>query len=160
MNIRKATLQDLPTILSLFHNARQFMRETGNPDQWNYSYPDESIIQDDINRGCSYLCFEEDTILASFYYAKEIDPTYTNIYEGSWLNEEPYAVIHRIATNQSRRGIAAYCYDWAYEQLPNLKIDTHRENVVMQKSLQKNGFTYCGIIHLESGDERLAYQRI
>lgn len=159
MHIRKSTPQDMPAILEIFQTARQFMRDTGNPSQWNTSYPDESIIQQDIDRGCSYICCDEDSILASFYYAKEIDPTYLHIYEGSWLNDNPYAVIHRIATNQSRKGIAPFCYDWAFEQFPNIKIDTHRDNVVMQKSLMKNGFQYCGIIYLADGDERFAYQR-
>ena len=42
----------------------------------------------------------------------------------------------------------------------NLRVDTHRDNRVMQHLLLQHGFTYCGIIHLASGDERLAYQRL
>ena len=30
----------------------------------------------------------------------------------------------------------------------------------MQHLLSEHGFSYCGIIYLASGDERLAYQRI
>ena len=30
----------------------------------------------------------------------------------------------------------------------------------MQHNLLKHGFSYCGIIYLANGDERLAYQRI
>lgn len=30
----------------------------------------------------------------------------------------------------------------------------------MQHNIAKHGFSYCGIIYLASGDERLAYQRI
>ena len=30
----------------------------------------------------------------------------------------------------------------------------------MQHNILKAGFDYCGIIYLESGDERLAYQRL
>ena len=41
----------------------------------------------------------------------------------------------------------------------NLKIDTHRDNRIMQHLLDKNGFTYCGIIYLDDGTERLAYQK-
>ena len=29
----------------------------------------------------------------------------------------------------------------------------------MQHLLDKNGFTYCGIIYLDDGTERLAYQK-
>jgi hypothetical protein len=30
----------------------------------------------------------------------------------------------------------------------------------MQKCLIRNGFKYCGIIYLESGAERIAFQKI
>jgi hypothetical protein len=30
---------------------------------------------------------------------------------------------------------------------------------IMQHNILKHGFTYCGIIYLLSGDERLAYQK-
>jgi hypothetical protein len=30
----------------------------------------------------------------------------------------------------------------------------------MRRMLEKNGFVYCGIIYLESGDERVAYEKI
>ena len=33
----------------------------------------------------------------------------------------------------------------------NIKIDTHKDNISMQKLLEKNGFKYCGIIYLEDG---------
>ena len=42
----------------------------------------------------------------------------------------------------------------------SLRIDTHRGNVVMRRMLEKNGFVYCGIIYLESGDERVAYEKV
>jgi RimJ/RimL family protein N-acetyltransferase len=40
----------------------------------------------------------------------------------------------------------------------NIRIDTHRDNTIMQHLLSKYGFQYCGIIYLANGDERLAYQ--
>ena len=57
------------------------------------------------------------------------------------------------------KGVGSFCMNWAYEQFPNVKIDTHRDNVVMQNMLKKNGFVYCGIIHLVNGEERLAFQK-
>ena len=41
----------------------------------------------------------------------------------------------------------------------NLRIDTHRDNVIMRHVIEHYGFTYCGIIYLLNGDERLAYQK-
>jgi len=67
--------------------------------------------------------------------------------------------IHSI-TSDSIRGTATFCLNWALEQCGDLKIDTHRDNVIMQRALEKSGFTYCGIIYLKDGSERLAYQKV
>ena len=49
--------------------------------------------------------------------------------------------------------------EWAFERTPTLRVDTHRDNHIMQHNILKHGLTYCGIIYLLSGDERLAYQK-
>ena len=46
------------------------------------------------------------------------------------------------------------------DDLCSICADTHRDHRIMQHLLEKHGFTYCGVIYLASGDERLAYQRI
>ena len=39
-------------------------------------------------------------------------------------------------------------------------IENRIDNKIMQHNILKHGFTYCGIIYLLSGDERLAYQKV
>ena len=39
-------------------------------------------------------------------------------------------------------------------------VDTHADNKVMQHLLESEGFTRCGIIHVEDGTPRIAYQRL
>ena len=41
----------------------------------------------------------------------------------------------------------------------SLKVDTHEENIPMQNLLKKNGFKYCGIIYLEDGGKRVAFEK-
>ena len=53
---------------------------------------------------------------------------------------------------------ASFCLNWALTRVRQFKIITHRDNRIMQHLLDKNGFTYCGIIYLDDGTERLAYQ--
>ena len=159
MNIRQATLMDLPIIRTIYDNARAYMRAQGNATQWSGGYPQEGILREDIAQERLYVCVEADEILAVFFYAFGDDPTYLKIYDGSWLNDQPYGVLHRIAVNAKGRGVAEFCYNYCLSRCKNLKIDTHRDNLPMQKSLAKNGFSYCGIIYLASGDERLAYQK-
>jgi predicted GNAT family N-acyltransferase len=94
-----------------------------------------------------------------FYFAREIDPTYVKIYDGEWLDDREYAVVHRIASAGTVKGVGSFCMQWAYEQFPNVKIDTHENNYVMQNMLKKNGFIHCGTIYLEDGQPRLAFQK-
>ena len=157
--IRLATPRELPEILQIYHHARQYMADNGNPDQWGNTHPRESLLREDISLSRLYVCTDGDQIIGVFCYFQGIDPTYLHIEPGSWYNDAPYGVIHRIASLAHRSGVASACFDFALGKCPNLRIDTHKDNIPMQRALAKNGFQYCGIIHLENGDERIAFQK-
>ena len=77
-----------------------------------------------------------------------------------------YIAMHRVAVSVACRGkgvstaIVEYAAGAARELGRNyVRIDTHRGNVVMRRMLEKHGFEYCGIIYLENGDERVAYEK-
>lgn len=159
MEIRKTEFADLPRIMEIYADARAYMRNHGNVTQWAGGYPSEERIREDIMAGESHVCVEAGEILGVFCFFTHRDPTYDVIYEGSWLNDEPYGVIHRIAVAKHRRGVASFCYEFALSKCPNLRIDTHRDNIPMQNSLIKNGFERCGIIHLQNGNPRIAFQK-
>ena len=156
--IQKATAAQLPDILALYAKARLFMAENGNPDQWGTAYPPEEMIRRDMENGKCYVNMRDGKLCAVFYFAVEEDSTYGYI-EGAWLNSRPYGVIHRIAVGENGKGVAAECFRFAYERCQNLRIDTHEKNIPMQRCLAKNGFSRCGIIYLEDGDPRIAYQK-
>ena len=158
ITIRKAKLTDLDRMMEIYARAKRFMDSTGNTTQWEIGYPTRKMIQDDIENGYSFVCMGEDNIPhAAFKFFVGEDPTYRVIEQGSWPDHEPYAVIHRITSRV--KGGATFCLKWCEAQGHNLRIDTHRDNYVMQNFLTKNGFTYCGIIHLADGAERLAYAK-
>lgn len=159
MQIRKTVSKDLPAISFIYDNARRFMTESGNPNQWNSGKPNVDTAREDMEAGVGYVLEDKGEILAVFMFSIGEDPTYKKIYGGAWKNDEPYAVIHRIAVKEQGRGLIDYCINECFRICPNLKIDTHRDNIPMQKALAKRGFEYCGIIYLENGDERLAYQK-
>jgi len=162
MEITKADLSDIKEILDIYSDARAFMRAAGNMEQWSGGYPSEDTVREDISLERLYVCRDNGSILCVFCYFEGIDPTYVNIYEGEWLNSLPYGVIHRIAAaaNSHGRNIAGYCFEYCFSRCGNLKIDTHRDNIPMQKALAKNGFERCGIIYLANGDERIAFQKV
>ena len=160
MEIRKTNLSELDNVMKIYAGARKFMAEHGNPTQWGNNKPSREQVEQDILAGKSYVCIEGNQIAAVFYFAKEEDPTYEKIYDGQWLNGEEYAVVHRIASAGTVKGAGSFCMQWACEQFGNIKIDTHKDNYVMQSMLKKNGFWHCGTIYLEDGESRLAFQKV
>ena len=133
--IRKSSLNELPVILRLRDQAREIMRSYGNTFQWPDGYPRDGMFKNDIEQGYSYIMEDENrSIVGTFALIPGPDITYNVIYDGQWLNDEPYYVIHRIAS-------------------------THEANIIMRKGLEKHGYQYCGIIHILDGSERLAFQK-
>ena len=152
-------MEDLKQVMEIYARARAFMAEHGNPNQWGTTNPPVEKVVNDIQTGRSYVCVQQNEIAAVFYYAQEVDPTYHVIEGGTWPNDRPYGVVHRIASAGTVKGAGAFCLNWAFEQCQNLRIDTHKDNFVMQNLLKKLGFVYCGIIYIADGSERLAYQK-
>ena len=158
IEILPAQIKDIDTILHIYDHAKRYMIASGNPNQWNGSYPERQLLSDDIEKGQLYVYKENDEIYGVFAYIKGEDPTYAYIEEGRWMNNEPYGTIHRLASDGRARGIFKKCVDFCVEQCENLRADTHHDNHTMQHLLEKYGFTRCGIIYLQSGAARIAYQ--
>lgn len=160
MKIRLATPADIDAANEIYSSAREFMRKAGNPYQWGTSYPGLEDIVDGINDGTSYVCELDGEVVATFYFKIGPDPTYNEIFDGEWQNDEPYAAIHRIAVKYHGQGIADFCFAECFRRFPNLKIDTHEDNIPMQKCLERCGFVHCGTIYTWNGEPRKAYQKV
>lgn len=162
MEIRRTTPDDLPDLLRIYEAARAFMVRAGNPHQWaERGWPPEEVVASDIERGLSYACVADERPVACFLYdfGPEVEPTYAHI-DGAWVAGGPYGVVHRIASDGTTRGAGTACLEWALEQSGHLRIDTHEDNRPMQGLLAALGFTRCGIIYLEDGDPRIAFERV
>ena len=161
MIIRKSTKKDIDQILALFEFAKEFMKQTGNGNQWVNGYPQRELIEVEIEKGNSYV-FENDDekIVGVFSFIQAKDPNYLVIEKGEWINDEPYGVIHRLASNGEVKGLADKCIEWCFDKIPNIRVDTHKDNIIMQKIFERNGFEKCGVIYVENGTPRLAYQKI
>lgn len=158
---RKATMADVPVIMCLIDEARAIMRSCGNVNQWIDGYPNQETIENDISNGHCYLCVEQSSgeIVASFAFIPGPELTYREIFDGEWLDDKPYHVVHRLASTAGSHGIFNDVMDYCMAVAGNLRIDTHRDNVIMRHVIDHYGFSYCGIIYLLNGDERLAYQK-
>jgi GNAT superfamily N-acetyltransferase len=164
MRIRHSRIDDLDWMMEIYAHARDFMARTGNPLQWGpTNWPPEDLIRQDIREGNSYVCVDEkDRVIGTFFFiqGEDVEPTYKDITEGEWLDDSAYGVVHRIASDASRKGIGSFCLNYAYEQCGHLRIDTHGDNRVMQDLLRKLGFVHCGTIYVEEDDyPRRAYEK-
>ena len=159
LSIRQTAREDLHELLRVYEAARKIMRESGNPDQWGNTHPPRELLEQDIADGTGYAVTCGERIVAAFALIPGDDPTY-RVIEGAWLNDEPYAAVHRVGSDGTCRGILEAVIRFAKEKgIRELRIDTHEDNHLMQHVVQKNGFRYCGIIHLLNGEPRLAYQK-
>ena len=159
MIIRKTKITDVAACEEIYAAAREYMKAAGNPDQWSGAYPDSVEILSDIASGTGYVVEDEGEVVAVFYFSAGPDATYSKIYDGEWKSNEPYAVIHRVAVKHHGRGIIDFIFSECFAAAGHLRIDTHRDNIPMQKVLKRNGFEYCGIIYIETGAERIAFEK-
>ncbi len=155
--------------MPIFDEARATIATLGI-DQWQNGYPNREVIYADIERSQSYCVCPDGEIIGTFALIDDGEPTYNEIFDGKWITGDDrgcYFAIHRVAISVKSRGkgistaIIDYCADVARKaDKKSLRIDTHRGNIVMRKMLEKHGFSHCGTIYLESGDERVAYEKI
>ena len=158
--IRKAEYKDLDRILEIYDIAKNFMHTNGNPNQWNGAYPERETLENDVDKGNLYAMFDEkERIYGVFALIGGEDKTYKYI-EGKWKSNTPYGTIHRIACDGTVKNVLKECCDFAEKNYNHLRVDTHKDNIPMQKAVKKNGFEYAGIIYLENGDPRLAYNKV
>lgn len=155
---------DIDRIMALVRGAQSWFRSQGI-DQWQDGYPTPEIFEADIREGNSYVGICDGQVVVTGCLCFTGEPTYREIFEGGWLNEEPYAVVHRLVVDSALKGqgLAGEFLKFAIGEchqrgVANIRIDTHRENRPMQRLIARHGFLPCGRIVLESGADRDAYQ--
>jgi hypothetical protein len=145
--------------MAIYAYARIQMKKNGNPNQWGDCRPSIETIKTDISRHNSFLITKDDEICGVFTFMIGRDSTYAVIENGNWLNDEPYGVIHRIASNGRCSGIMDFALNYCESQIDNIRIDTHQDNKIMQHILEKHQYIKCGIIYADDATPRIAYQK-
>lgn len=157
MSFRLANTSDMPILLEIYERARAFMRSTGNFYQWPEGTPSLDDLINEIALNRLYVLEEDGLVQASFVYYQGIDPCYNKIYDGEWLNNKDYAILHRVATRGLKKHMGKKILDFAFARNGNVRIDTHDDNIPMQNLLKKNGFKHVGTIILANGEPRMAF---
>lgn len=165
MIIRRTEEKDIDSIMCIIRQAQEYMRSQGI-NQWQNGYPNKEVFASDIADGISYVAEDGENIIGTFAFGIMEEPTYKRVYEGQWKLSGEYGVIHRVAVDNNIKGnglggkIVEYVRQRCAEQdIKSIRIDTHRDNISMQRMLSKNGFERIGIIHLADGAERIAFEK-
>ena len=166
MNFRKAETTDISEIMKIISSAQNYLKNKGI-NQWQNNYPNPETIKEDIENNNSYLIEIDGKIVATAAIIFGEDPTYNYIEAGNWIADDKYGVIHRaaVAEEYKGQGIVAKIFEETYrlaskEKAVSIRIDTHPDNNAMQRAIEKENFKYCGIIYIEDGSKRLAYEKI
>lgn len=160
--IRLAQIDDLEGIMSVIKDAQLRMKEA-QMTQWQNNYPNPEVITKDIEDKALYV-YVQDGLIIGTMSVFSYDVVYDNI-EGTWLNQNPYMVIHRIALASSVLGQnkTKEMIDFAFNHfnIKDIRIDTHPKNTPMIKTLERLGFVYCGIVYVTTDTDalRLAYHK-
>ena len=165
MNFRKSTKSDVSKIMEIVKQAQEYFKSQGI-DQWQNNYPNDEVINNDINNGESYVMLDGDDIVATTVISFTKEKSYENILDGKWITNGDYGVIHRIAVDSNYKGLGLSHEIIKYSEelclsnnIHSIRVDTHEENIPMENLLKKNNFKYCGIIFLEDGAKRIAFEK-
>ena len=165
LKLRLAVEADVPANARLYDQARAALKAAG-VDQWQDGYPNADNAQEDIRAGRGYVLTKSGQVVAFACLGLGIEPTYNKI-DGTWQTQGEYGYLHRIAVDPAvkGRGAAGIFFDELKRQakahgFTSVRGDTHRDNLPMQRVMAKNGLAYRGMIYLEDGSERLAFEAV
>lgn len=166
MKFRKSVETDINDIMKIINQAQDYFKEQGI-DQWQNNYPNTDTIKSDVLKESSYVLLKDNSIVATTAIFFDKEKTYEKIYDGEWISDNDYATIHRIAVDNNHKGIGISSQiikaveDLCLENnIQSIKVDTHEDNLSMQSLLKKNKFKLCGIIYVEDGSKRVAFEKV
>lgn len=128
--------------------------------QWIGDYPNYDVFLKDYEKHGLYGYYLDDRLIAAIAILPENDLAYQEV---KWDSDKAL-VIHRIMVNPlfQKMGIAKKLFDYAIGMVKDLdyqaiKIDTHPDNIKMQKLVESYSFVYRGYL---SSINRLAYELV
>lgn len=161
MQLAKAKPCQTEECFACIQDAKDYQKSLGFT-QWHSGYPTKKTIIDDIAQGIGYVFLDGQRVLGYCCIIIGEEPAYRQI-EGDWKTDRPYAVIHRMAFSKNARGkglskqamnlIKEFCLS---NGVYAIRVDTHKQNIVMQRVLNREGFKFCG--HVWFDGIKLAYE--
>lgn len=164
MELRKAHQSDKECIWDILQAAIEQRKKEGS-NQWQNDYPNPDVIQSDIDMGYGYVGVAGEKILIYAAIIFDIEPAYTTIV-GQWLTDQPYVVLHRIATAPAEKGrgraiqLFQLVEDLAIRHgVYSIRVDTNFDNAAMLHIIEKLAYSYCGQVFFNNSPRR-AYEKV
>lgn len=165
---RKATLEDIDEVMEAVEFSRELLRLQGN-GQWQDGYPNRDDFINDINNGRLFVVLDKDNPknIASVCALTYREEDYHHLYEGAWLTDLPYMVMHRVAIKKEYQGqgygkklFEVFINQAKIEGYHSLRIDTHAGNATMIHIIESFGFVYCGKAILTPNKDRVVFEKV
>jgi len=165
--LKKANSTEIEEIMSVIKDGKEFLKQQGI-NQWQHGSPGCSDVENDIKQETSYV-YELDGKIVATAMLNTYDADYEK-YLTIWTKCNNYLVIHRLAVKKEYRSqgighkfmndIILFAKENSVEYI---RIDTHKDNVIMRKYLSKNNFKELDEIKLSiknslDDKERIAYE--
>lgn len=157
--------KDIEKVMDIINQSKDYFAKN-NISQWQGEYPNKDTILKDITNKTSFICKLDGEIVATFVLLFDKDKHYDEL-KGKWLNNGKYGSIHRLAVHQDykKRGICTEIFSYCEKickdyNIKSIRIDTHKLNNIMANLIQKNEYTYCGIITNEYNLTRIAFEKL
>lgn len=153
MQIRQAKPSELNAIMEVYQSCVKGMIALGI-DQWDESYPNRHIIQQDLELGDYYVGLINEEIVAGIKIDHKQDPSYLTI---NWADKtNNFMVVHRLCSKTSvwGKGIGKQMMKFA-EKLAkekgciSMRLDTYINNPKAISFYKHIGYKQLGHINLK-----------
>ena len=166
MSYKQVEINEIDRVMEIIEDGRALLKLEGN-GQWQFGYPNRNDLINDINNKNLYGVYTKDNVLvcvAAFTFYEE---DYNNPYEGAWLTDSKYMVLHRIAIKEEYRG-KGYAKEMfkVFEEVAkelsihSLRVDTHEKNNIMVNLLKSCGFIAVGKAILKPNKDRVLFEKL
>ncbi|MGE4354248.1 MAG: GNAT family N-acetyltransferase [Oscillospiraceae bacterium] len=154
-HVRKATLADLPEVLSLFKKAIHSMNDNGIY-QWDDIYPDEKILKSDIASESLYLYTMDKQPASVFVLNQKCNSEYS---DGNWKYPlSSYAVVHRLCVNPAFQHMGIGTRTMLQVEIlaksmgiESIRLDAFSLNPAALRLYEKLGYAKTGVVTFRKG---------
>ena len=158
MIIRKANKEDLENIMKMYKSCVTGMLENGI-DQWDDTYPNTEIINEDLNVGTYYVAEMNETIIGGINIDKNQDDTYLSL---DWKDKsDSFFVVHRLGVKEEfwnkkiGKELMLFTEKLVIEKgLKSIRLDTYSGNPKAMEFYRRLGYSELGTIDLKPDKEK------